>query len=142
MASPHLPETYSEVHPDTRPTRNTMYDSCAYMTSRVCLSYITRNIMLSIHKLSCKIDLSKSYNTGAIVMDYMNKIRQIRIARSYTQADMAELLETTQQQYSAYENGRNELPIRPYPHKHTFRTNPPGYRHRSSPSDERCTLGN
>ncbi len=45
-------------------------------------------------------------------MDYMEKIRQARKKMGITQADMAALLETTQQQYSKYENGTNELPIR------------------------------
>lgn len=45
-------------------------------------------------------------------MDYITKIRTIRKERGYSQADIAELLETTQQQYSCYENEKNELPIR------------------------------
>ncbi len=45
-------------------------------------------------------------------MDYVDNIRKIRRERGYSQADIAEILETTQQQYSCYENGQNELPIR------------------------------
>lgn len=45
-------------------------------------------------------------------MDLMNNIRELRKSKGYSQADMAELLETTQQQYSKYENGIHELPIR------------------------------
>ena len=45
-------------------------------------------------------------------MDYMNKIRNMRKERGITQAAMAELLDTTQQQYSKYEQGIHELPIR------------------------------
>ncbi len=45
-------------------------------------------------------------------MDYITNIRTIRQDRGYSQADIAEVLETTQQHYSCYENGKNELPIR------------------------------
>lgn len=45
-------------------------------------------------------------------MDYINKIRELRKERGYSQADIAEILETTQQHYSCYENGKNEMPIR------------------------------
>lgn len=45
-------------------------------------------------------------------MDYINKIRELRKERGYSQADIAEMLETTQQHYSCYENGKNEMPIR------------------------------
>lgn len=45
-------------------------------------------------------------------MYYINKIRQLRINAGYSQQQLAEILETTQQHYSCYENGKNELPIR------------------------------
>lgn len=45
-------------------------------------------------------------------MDYITNIRNLRKERGYSQADIAEMLETTQQHYSCYENGKNELPIR------------------------------
>lgn len=45
-------------------------------------------------------------------MDYITNIKTIRKERGYSQADIAEVLETTQQHYSCYENGKNELPIR------------------------------
>lgn len=45
-------------------------------------------------------------------MDYINNIRKLRKERGYSQADIAEVLETTQQHYSCYENGKNEMPIR------------------------------
>lgn len=45
-------------------------------------------------------------------MYYITKIRQLRKERGYSQADIAEILETTQQHYSCYENGKNEMPIR------------------------------
>lgn len=45
-------------------------------------------------------------------MDYITNIKSIRKERGYSQADIAEVLETTQQHYSCYENGKNELPIR------------------------------
>ena len=45
-------------------------------------------------------------------MYYIDKIKVIRKARRFSQKDMAELLQTTQQQYSKYENEQQELPIR------------------------------
>lgn len=45
-------------------------------------------------------------------MDVTQNIRKIRTDRGYSQTDIANLLNTTQQQYSKYENGQNEIPIR------------------------------
>lgn len=45
-------------------------------------------------------------------MYYIDKLRELRKERRYSQKDMAELLETTQQQYSKYENKQQEMPIR------------------------------
>lgn len=45
-------------------------------------------------------------------MEYMNKIVQIRKEKHITQQKIADHLMITQQQYSDYERGKNELPIR------------------------------
>lgn len=45
-------------------------------------------------------------------MDVIQNLRKIRIERGYSQIEIAELLNTTQQQYSKYENGQNEIPVR------------------------------
>ena len=45
-------------------------------------------------------------------MDLVSNLRQIRKERGFSQADIAEILDTTQQVYSRYENGTNELPVR------------------------------
>ena len=45
-------------------------------------------------------------------MDVIHNIRKLRIERGYSQLDIAEVLNTTQQQYSKYENGQNEIPVR------------------------------
>lgn len=45
-------------------------------------------------------------------MDVIHNIRKIRIDRGFSQMEIAELLDTTQQQYSKYENGQNEIPVR------------------------------
>ena len=45
-------------------------------------------------------------------MDVVHNIRQIRKERGLSQEDLAEILSTTQQQYSKYENGTNEIPVR------------------------------
>ena len=44
-------------------------------------------------------------------MDIVQNLRKIRIEKGYSQMDIAELLNTTQQQYSKYENGQNEIPV-------------------------------
>ena len=43
-------------------------------------------------------------------MDVILNLRTIRIKRGFSQMDIAEVLNTTQQQYSKYENGQN-LPV-------------------------------
>lgn len=42
---------------------------------------------------------------------YCDKIRSLRQNRGLKQSDVAQILETTQQVYSRYENGVNALPI-------------------------------
>ena len=43
---------------------------------------------------------------------YMERMRELREDSDLTQYDIAQLLKTTQQTYSRYEQGINELPIR------------------------------
>lgn len=43
---------------------------------------------------------------------YMEIFRELREDRDYTQAQIAAVLETTQQVYSRYEQGINEMPVR------------------------------
>ncbi len=43
---------------------------------------------------------------------YVDRIRELREDSDKTQAELAEVLGTTQQFYSRYENGTNELLIR------------------------------
>lgn len=43
---------------------------------------------------------------------YPEILRDLRKDRDYTQAQIAEVLGTTQQVYSRYENGINEMPVR------------------------------
>lgn len=45
-------------------------------------------------------------------MDVIQNLRTIRIKKGCSQMDIAEVLNTTQQQYSKYENGQNEIPVR------------------------------
>ena len=45
-------------------------------------------------------------------MSYIDKIKEVRKQQMYSQKDMADLLNTTQQQYSKHENLQQELPIR------------------------------
>ena len=45
-------------------------------------------------------------------MNYIENMRKIRLDRGLSQMAVAEVLEINQQQYSRYENGQNEIPIR------------------------------
>lgn len=47
-------------------------------------------------------------------LTYYENLRTIREDRGYTQKQIAEVLETTRQYYSDYENGKREIPIRVY----------------------------
>ena len=44
--------------------------------------------------------------------EYYEILRELREDRDLKQADVAALLSTTQQVYSRYENGINEMPVR------------------------------
>ena len=43
---------------------------------------------------------------------YVERIRELREDHDLKQKDIAQLLGTTQQVYSRYENGTNEIPVR------------------------------
>ena len=45
-------------------------------------------------------------------MDLVSNIRQLRLDAGLSQAEVGELLQTTQQQYSKYELGLHEIPVR------------------------------
>lgn len=45
-------------------------------------------------------------------MFYAERLKELRSKNSVSQKSMAELLKTTQQQYSKYEKGLQELPVR------------------------------
>ena len=45
-------------------------------------------------------------------MDYIQRIRNLREGNDKTQAEIAEILGTSQTMYARYERGANELPIR------------------------------
>lgn len=47
-------------------------------------------------------------------MTYYENLRVIREDRGFTQKQIAEVLGTTQQYYSDYENGKRDIPIRIY----------------------------
>lgn len=44
-------------------------------------------------------------------MDLVQNLRKIRQEKGFNQMEIAELLNTTQQQYSKYETGTNEIPV-------------------------------
>ncbi len=45
-------------------------------------------------------------------MDYLKRIKEIRLAHGDTQAKTANKLKMSQQQWQKYEVGKNELPLR------------------------------
>lgn len=45
-------------------------------------------------------------------MEITKSIAKIRKSKGYSQAKIAEILQTTQQQYSKYETGTQEIPVR------------------------------
>ena len=45
-------------------------------------------------------------------MDYYKRLKEIRIRNGYTQQQIAFILHTRQEQYSKYETGVRELPIK------------------------------
>ena len=47
-------------------------------------------------------------------MTFYENLRNIREDRGYTQQQIAEVIGTTRQYYSDYENGKREIPIRIY----------------------------
>ena len=47
-----------------------------------------------------------------MIMEYYNRLKELRTDRDLFQKDIAEILDIDQQYYSRYEQGKNELPIR------------------------------
>ena len=45
-------------------------------------------------------------------MDYQKRLKELRIKNGYTQEQIAFILHTRQEQYSKYESGKRELPIK------------------------------
>ncbi len=45
-------------------------------------------------------------------MDYQKRLRELRIEHGYTQQQIAYILHTRQEQYSKYESGKRDLPIK------------------------------
>ena len=45
-------------------------------------------------------------------MEITERLRQIRTQRGFSQMDIANVLDMQQQQYSRYELGTNEIPVR------------------------------
>lgn len=52
--------------------------------------------------------------TGGQSLTYYENLRVIREDRGFTQRQIADVLGTTQQYYSDYENGKRDIPIRIY----------------------------
>ncbi len=46
------------------------------------------------------------------LMDYCKRLKELRIKNGFTQQQIAYILHTRQEQYSKYESGKRELPIK------------------------------
>lgn len=53
-----------------------------------------------------------TFSRGELMKEYWEILRELREDRDITQGTIAKVLGTTQQVYSRYENGINEMPIR------------------------------
>lgn len=51
-------------------------------------------------------------NIEVCYMDYCKRLKNLRIKNGYTQEQIAFILHTRQEQYSKYESGKRDLPIR------------------------------
>ena len=66
-------------------------------------------MVLSIQQIRCRISIIQDWG---VVMNLTENLKKIRIERKLSQMDVAEILGTTQQVYSRYELGTNEIPVR------------------------------
>ena len=66
-------------------------------------------VYLSIHQIRC---MYTWFEVAKVVKSYWIILRELREDRDLTQGEIALLLETTQQVYSRYEKGINEMPIK------------------------------
>ncbi len=74
------------------------------------------NLKVIIHHIRCKVNtLDMVYDIVLRVnnmKNFVERIRELREDNDLTQKQIAEILQTTQQVYSRYENGANEIPVR------------------------------
>lgn len=47
-----------------------------------------------------------------MLMDYHKRLKELRVQNGFTQEQVAFILHTRQEQYSKYESGKRELPIK------------------------------
>ena len=82
------------------------------------LHLVSTYFIIIIHHFWCIVNTSfvvcdKIFNTGGAEMKtYVDRIRELREDNDLKQQQIAELLGTTQQVYSRYEQGINEIPLR------------------------------
>ena len=60
----------------------------------------------------CDIIVHNIQTNGGVIMYYLQRLRDLREDMDLHQKDIAKLLKTTQPQYSRYETGEREIPIR------------------------------
>ena len=63
--------------------------------------------VLSIHLMWC----GYNHHRGDFMKEYWERLRELREDNDIKQSEIAKLLGTTQQVYSRYENGINEIPV-------------------------------
>ena len=79
----------------------------------VYLSGNTQRQILLFFSNSCIIIFTIAFWMEGVsaMKTYCERLRELREKRGLKQSDIAQILETTQQVYSRYENGVNALPI-------------------------------
>ena len=80
------------------------------------MTSLSMNYVPILHHIRCICQYTSSdvlyYNMVICVKNWNVIIRELREDHDLNQSDVAKVLGTTQQVYSRYENGINELPLR------------------------------
>ena len=62
--------------------------------------------------LKCKLYNLYIVERSLMLMDYHKRLKELRVQNGFTQEQVAFILHTRQEQYSKYESGKRELPIK------------------------------
>ena len=74
--------------------------------------HILVNIFIKVNSKYCYYAIIASAGGDDSGMDYIRIIKELRVDNDKTQAQIAEILGTSQTMYARYERGASEMPIR------------------------------